>query len=242
MLAILLFLVIHHFLSLFVQTFFQHRYAAHQLFTMSKFWERFFFVSSWIAQGSSYLSPSTYARLHRMHHAYADTEKDVHSPKNDPSIWKMLMKTKYWYMGIFRGELKVEERFCKDLPEWEPFDTFAHGMPSRIMWGFLYLCFYLYFAPSLWLILLLPIHFFMGPIHGVIINWFSHKIGYRNHTTKDTSTNLFPVEMLMLGEGLHNNHHHAATRPNFAQKWFEIDPTFISMWVMDKLKIIRLKK
>ena len=82
----------------------------------------------------------------------------------------------------------------------------------------------------------------MGPIHGVIINWFSHKIGYRNHSTKDTSTNLFPVEVLMLGEGLHNNHHYSATRPNFAQKWFEIDPTYVSMWIMDKLKIIRLKE
>ena len=242
MLAIVLFLVIHHFSSLFVQTFFQHRYAAHQLFTMSKFWERFFFVLTWVTQGSSYLSASTYGRMHRMHHAFADTEKDVHSPKNDPTIWKMLMKTVYWYMGIFRGEIEVEERFKHDLPEWKRFDNFAHGMPSRIGWGVIYLCFYLYFAPSLWLLLLLPVHFFMGPIHGVIINWFSHKVGYPNHNTNDTSTNLFPIEVIMLGEGLHNNHHYAPTRPSFAQKWFEFDPTFGAIWVMDKLNIIQLKK
>lgn len=242
MLTIVLFLIIHHFTSLFVQTFFQHRYAAHQLFTMSKGWEKFFFVLTWITQGSSYLSPSTYGRMHRMHHAFADTEKDVHSPKNDPTILKMMLKTKYWYMGIFRGEIIVEDRFLGNLPEWRSFDVFAHGMRSRIVWGFLYLLFYLYFAPSYWLLFLLPIHFFMGPIHGVVINWFSHKFGYRNHKTQDTSTNLFPVEILMMGEGLHNNHHHSATNPNFAQKWFEIDPTYLSMWFMDKLNIIQLKK
>lgn len=242
MLPIILFLIIHHFSSLFVQTFFQHRYAAHQQFTMSKFWERFFFVITWITQGSSYLSASTYGRMHRMHHTYVDTEKDVHSPKNDGTILKMMIKTKDYYMGIYSGKFKVEDRFLGDLPEWKSFDTFAHGMVSRTAWGVLYILFYIYFAPSLWFLFLIPIHLLMGPIHGVIINWFSHKIGYRNHDSNDTSTNLFPVEVLMLGEGLHNNHHHSASRANFAQKWFEIDPTYISIWVMDKLNIIQLNK
>lgn len=242
MLAIILFLVIHHFTSLFVQTFFQHRYAAHQHFTMSKNWEKFFFVLTWITQGSSYLSAPTYGKMHRMHHAFADTVMDVHSPKNDKTILRMMIKTKNYYMGIFRGTFVVEERFLGDLPEWKSFDHFAHSMPSRIGWGLAYLAFYLYFAPSYWFLLLLPIHFLMGPIHGVIINWFAHKVGYRNHKTLDTSTNMFPVEVLMLGEALHNNHHQAATRANFAQKWFEFDPTYAAEWVMDKLNIIQLKK
>jgi stearoyl-CoA desaturase (delta-9 desaturase) len=42
---------------------------------MSKFWERFFYLFAYITQGSSYLSPRAYAILHRMHHAYTDTEK-----------------------------------------------------------------------------------------------------------------------------------------------------------------------
>lgn len=242
MFAIVLFLIIHHFSAMFIQTFFQHRYASHQQFTMSKFWERFFFVFAWISQGASYVSASTYAQMHRMHHAYSDTEKDVHSPKNDPSIWKIFMKTKYWYLGIYFGKIEVDERFKHNLPEWKSFDSFAHGMPSKITWGILYICFYFYFAPSLWLLLLLPFHIFIAPIHGMIINWFAHKVGYRNHKTKDTSTNMLPIEILSLGEGLHNNHHYSPMRANFAQKWFEFDPTYAAIWVMDKLNIIQLKK
>jgi stearoyl-CoA desaturase (delta-9 desaturase) len=177
-----------------------------------------------------------------MHHTYVDTDKDVHSPKNDGTILKMMIKTKDYYMNIYTGKFKVEDRFLDNLPEWKSFDTFAHGIASRTAWGVLYILFYIYFAPSLWFLFLIPIHLLMGPIHGVIINWFSHKVGYRNHDSNDTSTNLFPVEVLMLGEGLHNNHHHSASRANFAQKWFEIDPTYISIWVMDKLNIIQLKK
>ena len=55
--AILIFFVAHYYLSLFTQTFYLHRYAAHKMFTMNKFWERFFFAFPYICQGSSFLSP-----------------------------------------------------------------------------------------------------------------------------------------------------------------------------------------
>ena len=71
--AILLFFLAHWYLSLFAQTFFLHRYAAHQMFTMNKFWERFFYVLTWLFQGSSFLSPKAYGIMHRLHHAYTDT-------------------------------------------------------------------------------------------------------------------------------------------------------------------------
>ena len=44
--AILIFFLAHWYLSLFAQTFFLHRYAAHQMFTMSKFWEKVFYFLS----------------------------------------------------------------------------------------------------------------------------------------------------------------------------------------------------
>ena len=73
--AILIFFLAHWYLSLFSQTFFLHRYAAHQMFTMSKGWEKCFYVFTYITQGSSFLSPKAYGIMHRLHHAYADTEK-----------------------------------------------------------------------------------------------------------------------------------------------------------------------
>ena len=62
---ILIFFVAHWYLSLLFQTMIHHRYAAHGMFIMSTFWERLFILLSYLAQGSSYLSPRAYGILHR---------------------------------------------------------------------------------------------------------------------------------------------------------------------------------
>ena len=91
--VIILFFIAHWYLSLFFQTFFLHRYAAHKAFTMSPFMEKVFFVLTWFFQGSNYLSAYGYGVMHRMHHAFADTPNDPHSPKYDESLFKMMWTT-----------------------------------------------------------------------------------------------------------------------------------------------------
>lgn len=236
---IVLFLIFHWYSSLFCQTFFHHRYSAHAMFSMSKFWEKVFYIFSFIFQGSSYLSPYAYGILHRMHHAYADTEKDPHSPKYDSNIFKMMWKTKNIYNGIYRNQITIEEKFKKNLPKWTAFDKFGDSWFSRATWGIIYIIFYAFFATQWWMYLLLPIHFVMGPFHGAVINWFAHKIGYRNYEIDDTSKNIMPVDILMLGEGYHNNHHMYSTRPNFGIKWHEIDPVYPFIRIFKALRIIR---
>jgi stearoyl-CoA desaturase (delta-9 desaturase) len=239
--VILLFFAAHWYLSLFTQSFFHHRYAAHLQFKMSRFWEKFFFFISFLFQGSSYLSPYAYGIMHRMHHAYADTEKDVHSPKYDSNFFSMMWRTKVVYDGIFKGKTEIEEKFKKNVPEWHAFDSFASHNLTRAMWVVFYALFYMAFATQWWMFLLVPIHAVMGPFHGVIINWFAHKYGYTNFKVSDTSKNLMPIDILMLGEGFHNNHHKYASRPNFGVKWFEFDPVYPFILAFDKLRIIRLK-
>src|SRR5262245_31036509 len=109
--VIVAFFVIHWHLSVFFQTFFLHRYGAHRLFTMSRGWERFFYVCTYIFQGSSFLSPRGYAILHRMHHAFSDTSKDPHSPANYRGVFTMMLDTKRRYDALtYRRELP-EPRF-----------------------------------------------------------------------------------------------------------------------------------
>ena len=43
-------------------------------------------------------------------------------------------------------------------------------------------------------------------------------------------------------EAYHNNHHKYAGRPSHAIIWFEFDPMYLAMKIMDLLKIIRLKQ
>ncbi len=242
MLAILAFVILHWYLSLFIQTFFHHRYAAHRQFKMSFFWERFFYVFAWIAQGPCYLSPKTYALLHRQHHAYADQEGDPHSPKHFSNAVTMLLGTKKAYGDIFWRQVEVPEQFTKNIPEWDAFDRIAHAWYSRLAWGALYTFFYLYFAPSYWLLLLLPYHYMQAAIHGAIINWGAHKYGYQNFEMENTSTNLMPWDVFMMGEGLHNNHHKFPASPNFGQKWYEFDPTWWIMRLLALVGVIQMRK
>jgi stearoyl-CoA desaturase (delta-9 desaturase) len=209
---------------------------------MSKAWEKVFFVLTWIFQGSNYLSAYGYGIMHRMHHAFADTENDPHSPKYDESIFKMMWKTKTIYSAIGNKTMDVDERFTQDVPEWNAFDKFARSWVSRLFWGFIYVGVYYVYADVWWLWLFLPIQFLLSPIHGAIINWFAHIYGYTNFKVNDTSKNLLPVDILMMGEGYHNNHHKYGNRPNFGGiRWHEIDPTYVMIKVFGALGIIKLK-
>ena len=242
MAAIVIFFLAHWYLSLFSQTFFQHRYAAHGAFTMNKFWEKFFYAITWITQGSSFLSPRGYAILHRMHLAYTDTDKDPHSPLYDSNIFTMMWRTKNIYTDIVNDKMDVEPRFLKNLPDWPFMEKLADSWASRIGWAAVYVAFYVYFAPTAWLYLLLPVHVLMGPIHGAIINWFAHKYNYINFKMNNSSKNLLPLDFLMMGEAYHNNHHKRPSNVNFGFKWHELDPTYPVIKLLSWAKVIRIKK
>ena len=239
--AVLIFVLLLWYGSLFFQSFFLHRYAAHQVFTMSKTMERITFVLTWIFQGASYLSAYGYGIMHRMHHAYTDTEKDPHSPSHDPNLFAMMWKTKTIYGDINSQKIAVDSRFTKNVPQWRTFDAFASSRFSRLLWILGYISFFVYFATAWWQWLLLPITLLMAPIHGVIINWFGHVYGYVNFKMKNTSKNLFRFDFLMMGEGYHNNHHKHASSPNFGVKWYEIDITYLIIRALDMIGLIQLK-
>ena len=240
--VILLFFIGVWYLSLFSQTFFQHRYAAHGSFKMNKFWERFFFLFTYITQGSSYLSPKAYAIMHRMHHAYTDTEKDPHSPSFSSNIFSMMWRTKKIYTEIVKEKVTIESRFQKNLPEWRTFERWANSNLSRLLWVLAYFAFFFIFSTSAWWFLLFPLVIIMGPLHGAIINWFAHKYGYTNFKVNNTSQNLFSVDILMLGESYHNNHHKYPSSVNFGRRWHELDPIYPVILLLNWLKIIEIQK
>jgi stearoyl-CoA desaturase (Delta-9 desaturase) len=239
--AIAIFFVLHWQASVFFQTFFLHRYGAHRMFTMSKGWERFFLLCTYVTQGSSFLSPRGYAILHRMHHAYSDTEKDPHSPLYFSNVGTMMLATKKKYDDYAYRRIEPEARFAAGLPEWPALERLGQSWAGRIAWGLAYTAFYVHFATHLWVYLLLPIHFVMGPVHGAIVNWCGHKYGYRNFENGDASRNTLPFDFVTLGELFQNNHHKFGMSPNFAVRRFELDPAYVAMRVMNALGIIDMK-
>ncbi len=209
---------------------------------MNVFWEKFFYALTFISQGSSFLNPRAYAIMHRMHHAYSDTEKDPHSPHFIKDVYGLMMKTKNIYLDYRKYKIEPEPQFIDRYPSWSFVDRFADAWPTRIVFILLYTLFYIEFATAWWMFLLLPIHFIMGPLHGAIVNWCGHKYGYSNHDNGDHSKNSLPLDFLMLGELFQNNHHKKPNSPNFASKWYEFDPTYPIMKTLHWMRIIKMKK
>ena len=239
--AIAIFFVAHWQLSVFFQTFFLHRYGAHRMFTMTKGWERFFYLCTYVAQGPSILRPRAYAILHRMHHAFSDTPKDPHSPTNYKNVWTMMIATKKRYDDYAYDRVQPEARFDGGLPSWPAIDRIGQSWVGRIAWGTAYTLFYLNFATHPWMYVLLPFHYIMGPVHGAIVNWCGHRYGYSTFDNGDQSRNTLPFDFVTAGELFQNNHHKFGMSPNFAVRWFELDPTYQVMRLFAILGIIDMR-
>ncbi len=235
-----LFFAGHWSLSVLFQSLFQHRYAAHRMYTMGPKTERSLHLLTALVQGSSYLEPRAYAILHREHHAFADTEKDPHSPAHHGNPARMMLETARRYSGFVTRREQPEARFLGGYPEWPALDRVVGHWPSRLAFGALYTLFYRRFATRRWQYALLPLHFVMGPVHGAIVNWCGHRYGYRNFRTRDESRNSLPVDALCMGELFQNNHHARPANPDFAARRFELDPTWQVMRLLARLKLIRI--
>jgi len=155
----------------------------------------------------------------------------------------MMLHTAKIYQSFIKNRNLPEPQFTREyLPVWEKLDRIGYSNVTRLLFAASYIAMYVVFAPSLWWYLLLPIHFLMGPVQGAIVNWFGHKLGYANFNNGDHSKNSSPIGILLMGELFQNNHHYRKDSANFAMKWYEVDPTYFVMRVLNGLGIIRLKQ
>ncbi|MFN0061646.1 MAG: acyl-CoA desaturase [Myxococcaceae bacterium] len=235
------FFITHWVVSVFFQSFFLHRYAAHRMYTMGPRTERVMHLLTYFAQGCSFLSPRGYAILHRQHHAFSDTAQDPHAPGQFSNVFKMMLHTKHRYDAYAYRRETPEARFDGGVPEWNFIDhTLGQSWVARLAWGAAYSIPYFLFATAAWQWALLPVQWVMGPVHGAIVNWAGHKYGYQNFDNGDMSRNVIPIELVTMGELFQNNHHKYGMSPNFAARAFELDPTWQIMRVLAWLGIIQI--
>ena len=238
-LIVIIFFILHWYASVFMQSFYLHRFCSHELFKLNAFWNKAFHILTIFIQGPSALNPHAYGLLHKEHHQFSDTDEDPHSPVVYNTPTKLMMRT----LKVYQKHLQDPD-LHKKTPHILPLkrlDDLVEKMWFRVFLGTLITLFYIAIQPHPLLFLLCPLHWFLGPIHGFIVNWCGHKYGYRNFKLPDHSKNSLPVDVLMVGELYQNNHHQHANDLNFAKKWFEFDPTYFVIKILNKFRILKLK-
>jgi len=208
-----------------------HRLLTHRSFAFRPKWLEYPFTM--LGCMASEGGPIGWVSDHRRHHAHSDGELDVHSP-NKSFFWAHMG----WFMLIEEDTHHTPEyfeRWCPDLYR-DPVHRFIEK--TFILYP-LALFLALYVAGQWYGGLGMSWLIWAGFVRTVfvwhttwLVNSATHLWGYRSHTTRDDSTNLWWVALLTYGEGWHNNHHAFQTSARHGLSWWEIDPTYITIRLM----------
>jgi stearoyl-CoA desaturase (delta-9 desaturase) len=195
----------------------------------------FFRFWLWLTTG---MVTKEWVAIHRKHHARCEREGDPHSP-----MFYGIGKVLFSGAELYRHESKNAETISK----------FGHGTPDDWLETNVYTR---YSARGILLMLVIDVTLF-GAIGLTIwaiqmawipfwaagvVNGVGHYFGYRNFASPDTSTNVFPIGILIGGEELHNNHHAYGTSAKFSSKWYELDIGWIYILGLKGLGLVKIKK
>jgi fatty-acid desaturase len=180
--------------------------------------------------------PIFWVATHRVHHQLTDKPGDPHTP-HDGGLWAHMN----WIMkgDALHHETALLARYAPDLAKdgyhrwlsryhWIPLTLLGVGLLvlggwPMLMWGiFLRVTLGLH---STWL-----------------VNSATHMWGTRRFDTRDDSRNSWWVALLTGGEGWHNNHHAHPVSAKHGLTWYEIDPNYYGIWVLEKLGLAKQVK
>ena len=74
-----------------------------------------------------------------------------------------------------------------------------------------------------------------------VVNGIGHYWGYRNGNAKDESRNVVPVDFLVGGELLHNNHHLHPNSAKLSIKWYEFDIGWMYFKIFNFFRLVKLR-
>jgi stearoyl-CoA desaturase (delta-9 desaturase) len=213
---------------------FYHRAFTHNAIRLSPWLRRFVIrSSSWVTG----IDLKSWVVMHRMHHAYSDTERDPHSPAH-VGFFRVLPAQARSYEKVV-GRLKTRDPDIQKFTVGLDFDVY--WLHQSLLWMLPYVV-HAAIAVSVGLLFgmwWLGIAYFVGimshPIQGWIVNAFGHAVGSRNFDTNDGSRNSHWVAWIVFGEGLQNNHHAYPSSAKFSYHKWELDPGYRIARFMDKL-------
>ena len=203
-----------------------HRYFSHRSYKTGRVVQ---FLLAFGGTTAVQKGPLWWASHHRVHHRFTDLDGDVHSPRE--GFWWSHVG---WILSTRFKDTDLDG--IKDFaayPELRLLERFSWVGP----WSLAVVCFLI----GGWGGLL--IGFFLSTVllwHATFfVNSLAHIIGRRRYATPDTSRNSVFIAIVTGGEGWHNNHHYlpASVRQGF--RWWEFDPTWYALKVLEALHLVR---
>ncbi|HEX8791680.1 MAG TPA: fatty acid desaturase [Polyangiaceae bacterium] len=202
-----------------------HRYFSHRSFKTSRAMQ---FVLALCAESSLQKGVLWWAAHHRYHHRHSDQHDDIHSPKH--GLWWSYAG---WVFDAGARDTRLDQvRDLAKLPELRVLDRlwYLPTLPLALA------C----YAAAGWSGLV------VGYVWATILshhatfanNCFAHIFGTRRYATEDTSRNNWFLAAITLGEGWHNNHHRYAGSARNGFLWWEIDPTYYALVILEKLGLV----
>ena len=222
-------------ISMMAVTLYLHRDQAHRAIELHPALRHFFRLWIWLTSG---MVTREWVSIHRKHHAMVEREGDPHSPQVF-GLRKVLLEG----AELYRIESRNEETLQK-YGRGTPDDWIEHNVYARFsVFGI-----YLMLAIDIVLLGLPGITVFamqmlaMPVFAAGVINGFGHAKGYRNFESDDTSTNLYPLAILVGGEELHNNHHAFPTAAKFSMRRWEFDIGWLYITIMRALNLCKVRR
>ena len=203
-----------------------HRYFSHRAFRTYRWLQ---FLIALVGCTAIQRGPLWWALHHRRHHAHSDTPYDVHSPVTQ-GFWHAHMG---WLFDVV--SLDPDYRTMRD------FTRYPELVWLEKLWmfpGFLLAgaCFLL----DGWAGLIYG--FCLGSVimmqFAFAVNSLGHLTGPRPYATADGSRNNWVLGFLAFGDGWHNNHHRFPRLASHGLRWYEWDPSYRMILVLEKLRLV----
>lgn len=230
----LLYLLITTHITILCVTLYLHRGQAHRSVDYHPAIAHFMRGWLWLTTG---MITKEWVAVHRKHHRWCEADGDPHSP-HVWGIWRVLFGGAWLYNEAAKDVAMVEQYGRGTPDDW--LERRLYTPYSRLGIGILLLINVGIFGPvglAIWGIQMIWIPFWAAGV----VNGLGHWFGYRNWSTRDRSTNLLPVGIIIGGEELHNNHHRQPASPRLSAKRWEFDIGWFWIRVLVFLRLAAIK-
>ncbi len=207
-----------------------HRLLTHGSYKTSRAVKYFLTVCGTLALEGG---PIAWVATHRIHHRFSDRDGDPHTPR-DGRLWAHLV----WMLvgNVTHCDDAAAQRYAPDLIH-DPFMVWidryfwiplaVSGVVLLAIGGLPFLLWGLFFRVT------------AGQHATWLVNSATHYWGRRRFETRDDSRNTWWVALVTFGEGWHNNHHAHPTSARHGLAWYELDMTWMLIWIFRAARLVK---